>query len=363
MSLKQIAQLAGTSISTVSRVLNDPTHTCNNPELYDRIWRIAGELNYTPNHAARNLRLGEEKKASPFKVDVFLTRFHSLESDVFFMELFQIIREELLAADCVFGELLTNIDIMNLGRKEKEQKHIPYRSSQALLEENLQNTVSFITKKPDTGLVILGKCPEQLIPILQKRYDYVVGIDRNPTSYLYDEVVCDGATAAEMALEYLISLGHKNIAYIGDCTYEARYVGYYQTLLKHKLPLNYKNVYPTGQTQAEGTQVMLSILKEEKRPSAIFCANDTTAIGVLEALKKRKHRGYMPSIVSIDNIEMAQRTSPMLTSIDIPKREMGHLAILTLLDRRNGYHEKNVRIELPCRLVKRESCRPVGTLS
>lgn len=359
MSLKEIAKLTGTSISTVSRVLNDPNHTCNDPKLYDRIWRVAGELNYTPNHAARNLRLGEEQKESPFKVDVFLTRFHSLESDLFFMELFQIIREELLAADCVFGELLTNLDIMNLGRNEGLPKHVPYKSSQTFLEENAQNQISFITRKPDAGLVILGKCPEPLIPILQKRYAYVVGIDRNPTAYLYDEVVCDGTAAAEMAIEYLISLGHKNIAYIGDCTYEARYIGYYQTLLKHKLPLNYGNVYPTGQTQAEGYQIMLSILKGEKRPSAIFCANDTTAIGVLEALKKKQRRGYIPSIVSIDNIEAAQRTTPMLTSIDIPKREMAHLAILTLLDRKNGRHGENVRIELPCRLVKRESCNSV----
>lgn len=355
MSLKQIAELAGTSVSTVSRVLNHPNHTCNNPELYDKIWRIAGELNYIPNHAARSLRLGEEKK-NAFKVDVFLTRFHSLESDVFFMELFQIIREELLAADCIFGKLLTSIDILNLGMEEKKQKHIPYKSKQIFLEENAQNTAPFITLKPNTGLIILGKCPEHLISVLQKRYAYMVGIDRNPTEHLYDEVVCDGAAAAEMAIEYLISLGHKNIAYIGDCTYEARYIGYYQTLLKHKLPLNYANIYPTGQTQAEGYQVMVSILKEETRPTAIFCANDTTAIGVLDALKKTKHRNYMPSVVSIDNIETAQHTTPMLTSIDIPKREMGHLALTTLLDRKNGYHENNVRIELPCRLIKRESC-------
>lgn len=359
MSLKKIAELAGTSVSTVSRVLNNPEHTCNNRELYDRIWRIAGELNYTANHAARSLRMGENKNEEPFIVDVFLTRFHSLESDLFFGELFRIIREELLAVDCIFGELLTSLDIMNLGRDEKEQKHVPYKSSQVFLQENIQNLATFVKMKPNTGLIILGKCPEQLIPVLQARYENIVGIDRNPTSYLYDEVVCDGTVAAEMAIEYLISLGHRNIAYIGDCTYESRYIGYYQTLLKHKLPLNYGNIYPTGQTKEEGYQTMLSILNEEEQPSAIFCANDTTAIGVLEALKKRKQRSYMPSVVAIDNIEISKHTTPMLTSIDIPKREMGHFAVEILLDRKRGYHKKNVRMELPCQLVERESCKSI----
>lgn len=358
MSLKQIAALCHTSISTVSRVLNHPEHTCNDPALYERIWKVAGELNYIPNPTARSLRKGAASAQEAFTVDVFLTRFYSLESDAFFMELFQILREEMLAAGCVFGDLLTNMDIMELGKEEKSKKHIPYKTSQTFFQETTDNT-SFVPKKSNAGLVILGKCPEALIPILKKRYPYIVGIDRNPTNHLYDEVVCDGAIAAECAIEHLISLGHNNIAYIGDCTYEARYVGYYQTLLKHKLPLDYANIFPSSQTESEGYQIMCSILESDKRPTAIFCANDTTALGVLDALQKKKHRGYVPSVVSIDNIEASKHTKPMLTSIDIPKREMGHFAIMLLLDQRNGLHQNCIRADFPCRLIVRNSTFPV----
>ena len=90
------------------------------------------------------------------------------------------------------------------------------------------------------------------MPVLNKRYQYIAGIDRNPTDYEYDEVICNGTTAAQKAVEYLVQLGHSNIAYIGDCTYESRYTGYYQTLLNHKIPLNYANVHQTGQTEKEG---------------------------------------------------------------------------------------------------------------
>lgn len=77
-------------------------------------------------------------------------------------------------------------------------------------------------------------------------------------------------------MRHLLDLGHKKIAYIGDRNYEARYIGYYQTLLTHNLPLNYGYIYPTNQTQEEGYQAIESILSHtEDRPSAIFCANDT----------------------------------------------------------------------------------------
>ena len=66
MSLKRIAELAGTSVSTVSRVLHSPGHRCNQSGLERRIWEIAREQNYIPNPAARQLRKGNEIKATPF---------------------------------------------------------------------------------------------------------------------------------------------------------------------------------------------------------------------------------------------------------------------------------------------------------
>jgi len=356
MSLKEIAKLTNTSISTVSRVLNHPGHRCNNPDLEERIWAAAAKLNYTPNTTARNLRLGLSEAAAPYTVDIFLTRFDSLNKDVFFLELFQHLKEELLSSGCLLGEVLHPVDILNLAHSSEEGQHIPYQSSLKVAAPAPAISPSRISRKENTGLIILGKCPSDMISILKKRYSCIAGIDRNPTDYEYDEVVCNGTTAAQKAMEYLISLGHKNIAYIGDCTYEARYIGYYQALLDHRLPLNYANIHPTSQTQEEGFSVMQSIIADSNHPTAIFCANDSTALGVLQALKGHKKKGYLPSVISIDNIHDSQYTSPMLTTIHIPKKEMSHLALTLLLDRKNKQHEENVRLELPCRLIERESC-------
>ena len=356
MSLKKIAEMTGTSVATVSRVLNHPEHRCNKDGLAEKIWEAAASLQYIPNTTARNLRLGSPTTTQPFVVDIFLTRFDSMEEDSFFLELFQYIQAELIQCGCVLGDILHSVDILNLGREHGSTNSIPYKTIPTMGNPNTVSSSIFVQPKKNTGLIILGKCPAGLIPILKKRYSYLTGIDRNPTDYEYDEVICNGTTAAEKAVEYLISLGHKDIAYIGDCTYESRYTGYYQTLLNHKLPLNHLHIHPTNQTQEEGYQIMTSIIRQPIRPTAIFCANDSTALGVLAALKKHKKKGYLPSVISIDNIRASEKTSPMLTTIDIPKKEMSHLALTLLLDRKNKQHKENVRLELPCRLIERESC-------
>lgn len=358
MSLKQIAELTGASVSTVSRVLNHPNYVGSNPKLAEQIWETARKLKYVPNSYARDLRRGTQTEEIPYTVDIFLTRFQSLDEDAFFAELYQNVKEEILNAGCLLGETFNTVNLMGLfDLKNDSAGIIPYKPAD---KETVAGQLPYLHAKKNSGLIVLGKCPREWIAPLKKRYSCIAGIDRNPTDHEYDEVVCNGMTAAEKAIEYLISLGHTNIAYIGDCTYESRYIGYYRSLINHKIALNHGNIYPTNQTEQEGMAVMEKILASANRPTAIFCANDSTALGVLGALRKNRKRGYLPSVISIDNIREAQKVSPMLTTIDIPKRDMAHLALVILLDRKNGAHTENVRMELPCRLIVRESCNYVS---
>ena len=338
MSLKEIARITGTSVSTVSRVLNQPDYKCKSPKPEARIWAAAQEIRYTPNTAAQTLKSGirlarTEEKTMTF--DIFLTRFPSLSQDLFFSELFEFLKKELLRQQCVIGKFLTLPEVTSM----------------------LNEKSSFsATDKHADGIILLGKCPSELISPLQNHYHNIVGIDRNPTDFAYDEVICNGTNAAITAMNYLISLGHKKIAYIGDCSYEARYIGYYQSLISHSLPLDYSNIYPTSQTREEGMKTMELILQRDSLPTAIFCANDSTALGVFDCLRHRRKKGYVPSIISIDNIRESEQTKPMLTTIDIPKEEMAHHAVKLLLDRIHNGHNRAARIELPCKLLVRESC-------
>ena len=96
LSIKKIAKEAGVSTATVSRVLNNPGYKCSSEELRERIWKIARELNYMPNEAARNLKKGiTDTSQKVWYLDVLMTRTGNLETDPFFSELLRVIESEI----------------------------------------------------------------------------------------------------------------------------------------------------------------------------------------------------------------------------------------------------------------------------
>lgn len=172
-----------------------------------------------------------------------------------------------------------------------------------------------------------------------------------------DEVVCDGKKAAELAMKHLIDLQHKNIAYIGDCSHESRYIGYCNSLIHNNIPMNYEWIKQTDQTRESAGRAFYELLESAQDFSAVFCANDITAVEVLKILKEKKREIKRAiSVISIDNIEESENTSPFLTTINIPRKEMAHMAVSLLLDRIAKKHTETVRIEFPCRIVNRSSC-------
>lgn len=104
---------------------------------------------------------------------------------------------------------------------------------------------------------------------------------------------------------------------------------------------------------------MQKFMQSEERPTGIYCANDITAIGMLKFLETNKNRYYIPSIIASDDIEEAQYTRPMLTTVRLLKEEMGKFALYLLVDRMRGGHKSVVRTELEGKLMVRNSC--VGT--
>ncbi len=335
MSLKKIAQMSGASVATVSRVLNQPDYQCQDKRLTERIREAARELNYVPNQNARQLKMssqGNTATEKPYRIDILLARFHSFAKDPFFEEMYRHIETECHKQNCIPGQILHVPDLSTLGNGSRLRAD---------------------------GMLVLGKCPQAAADIILRKYRGVVAIDRNPMDYRMDEITCNGAQAAAMAVEYLLELGHTGIAYVGDCTMEARYSGYYECLLNHKISLIYEYIVSTNQTREEGYQAFQRLEALRRPPTAVFCANDVTALGFLQAMKdrngRRRKQVYRPAVISIDDIEEAVRFSPMLTTIQIPKGDMAHLAVLTLKDRLQGGHQACVRMELPCHLMIRES--------
>lgn len=331
MSLKKIASMVGASVSTVSRVLNNTSSTCASKELQDKIWNAAREIGYRPNEAARALKKGGES-GEKLHVIIVMARV-SADEDPFFSELLRCLEIDFLQQGMVVD------DVIHAGE---------------YLQEDFTRA---------NGIIILGRCSAALLKQISDKNKNIVGIWRNSMNFSIDEVICDGKKAAKLAVSHLLSLGHQRIAYIGDCSYESRYVGYCDTLFHNNIPLDYELIKQTNQTKKE-TESAFQKLMENKLTGkadfgAIFCANDYTAIHVLKLLGRQKPNiRNSISVISIDDIEDAQNTMPFLTTIRIPRREMAHMAVTVLMDRIQKGHTEALRIEFFGRLINRDSCRP-----
>lgn len=348
MSIKKIAEKAGVSPATFSRVLNNPNYKCSVSGLRDKIWKTAIEMNYVPNEAARNLKKGvSAKQEKTWYINILMTRTDSSTTDPFFAELLRVIESEIHDKNCILSKVWY-MSVFSDDRKCRREN----------LDRLIDGMYDEVEGKRD-GLIIIGRCNKEALKKLNKKYKSVVSVNRNSTNYEVDEVLCDGKKIAAAAVEYLIFLGHKNIGYIGQCHSEDRYNGYLETLKKHDLDVIPEYVIETKQTEAEGYEAMEKFFQSDDMPTGIYCANDISAIGMLKCLNKFRNRYYMPSIISSDDIQEAQFTRPMLTTVSLPKEDMGKFALYLLLDRLKGGHSGIVRMELEGRLMIRNSCSSV----
>ncbi len=348
-TIKEIAQNVGASISTVSRVLNNPEYKCSDPELRERIWNMAMKLNYVPNEAARRLKTGEQPEhEKTYYINVLMTRMDSAEADPFFSELLRVVESEIHKNGCI----LSKVWYRSVFSDDRRCKY-----------ENIDTVIKKMLDESDVkgdGLVIIGRCSHLALGKLSQNYKSTVYVNRDASIGEVDEVICNGANIARTAVEYLISLGHESIGYVGKCGSEARYRGYLETLDAHGLDIDTDFIINTKLSETDGYEAMKHFMEMDKSPTGIYCANDITAIGMLKYLSKCRNRYYSPSIISSDGIEEAQYTKPMLTTVEISKSDMGHFALNLLLDRLRGGHRGIARIEIQCSLVKRDSCTPAS---
>ncbi len=347
MSIKEIANMCGTSVATVSRVLNNPDYKCADPTMKEKIWAIAGKYDYVPNEAARNLKMSKSRTEKVYHINVILTRIGADEADPFYNELLGHVSTELHRHMCV----MSNLWYMPYFASDKK-----YRKKE--IYDNLNKILDQSKDKMD-GLIIMGKCKKEVLEILKEHFKGIVMIVRNHADSGVDEVLLDGNQVASTALEYLISLGHKKIGYIGDCKFDECFTGYMNTMKVHQLSINMDFVFEAPRSEDGGYAAMDQILNMSNRPTAIFCLVDAIAVGVLKRLNKRKNKFYMPSVIACDGIEEGKYTSPMLTTVESPKEDMAKLAVLLLLNRLEKGHKSPARVFVDGKLVIRESCNKV----
>lgn len=335
MTLKEIAKEAGVSISTVSRVINQKGTAPASKEVQDRIWEIVRKTGYSPNTAARNLKSGRDASDAPpsRSIACIFARTHEPMKDAFFSTLARGIEHEAFRHNYIVKYIITSLDINNPA------------------------TFRLITDNQVDGAAVLGRCDKQMLSFLKKYFNYVVYSGLNNLNAKYDQIICDGHMAAVTAVEELMKLGHSKIAYIGETSNENRYEGYCAALASKNLPIKRDCIVNVPMGYEGGYNGALKLLNNSRDFTAIFCPNDITSIGIMKALQENNLR--IPkdvSLISIDDIDLVQYITPMLTTVHIPISEMGEMAAKILIDRIEGGHHLPMKISLPFYITTRESC-------
>lgn len=333
MTLKEIAQMSGVSISTVSRVVNSNNTKAASPETCEKIWSVVRAMGYTPNESAQKLKNKNQKKEADMPRKIFCIFARTVDSylDPFFTELMQAIEQE------AFRQKYTMRTIVSLNELQNSDIR--------------RNDLHF-------GALVLGRMNRWTMETLSRQFKHIAYVGLNTLPYEIDQIVSSGYSAARSAVEHLQKTGHSRILYVGETEHEQRYHGFADAMKAANIEDISPCIVQTALTPHGGYSAINRALDRGIDFSALFCANDDTAIGTIKALKER---GYsIPkdvSVIGVGDIELSRYFSPMLTTIHIPIRELGQQAARTIIDRIENNHQIPMKIELPNSLVIRESSR------
>ena len=332
-TIKEVAQRAGVSIRTVSRVLNDHPHVANATR--ERVRRVIEELDFRPNAAARYMRTGQSQLIG------FLT--DEIAQNIFSYDL-------IIGAQQAAWEHEKLLFLLNTGN----DPHVETRAINMMRDHQVEGIVYATMYHRE---IKRSQFPEDIPAVLVNCF----ADDRSLPSIVPDEI-----GGGRLATETLLTHGHRRIGFVNVAAKEpaplGRLEGYRQALANYSIPFDEALVCfieePFEGLATSTYDCVLSLLQLSNAPTAIFCFNDMMAMGAYDAVRKSNLR--IPedvAIIGFDNVEiLATQIHPPLTTIELPTFEMGQLAIQMLLGENDiTQHAQPVQQMIECPLIVRSS--------
>ncbi|WP_210503356.1 LacI family DNA-binding transcriptional regulator [Nocardioides xinjiangensis] len=329
-SVKDVAERAQVSLGTVSNVLNRPDRVSAGTR--ERVERAMTELGFVLNETARQLRMGRSNTFAYVMLDA---------TNPFFTDVARGI--ELAAEKADLSLFLCNSD----GRDARERAHLEHLQQQRV-----------------DGILITPVDPESAeLERITLQGTPVVIVDRATTSGSFCSVTVDDRLGGRMAIEHLVDRGHTRVAYVGGPVsigqvrerYEGacdawRDAGHRDTDLIH--------VQTEALSVEEGRVAgeRLAGLPKRARPTAVFCANDLVALGLLQQVISTGQRVPQDlAIVGYDDIAFAAGAAVPLTSVRQPRQALGRTAADLLIDEVNNPDHEHQQVEFTPELIARVS--------
>ncbi|WP_129669748.1 LacI family DNA-binding transcriptional regulator [Phytoactinopolyspora endophytica] len=327
-NIREVATRAGVSVGTVSNVLNRPELVT--PTTRERVRAAIKELNFVRNDYARQLRQGRSRTIGLVVLDI---------SNPFFTDVSRgvedtVNREGLAVIVCNSDESLV-----------KESAHLDL-----LAEMRVQ------------GVLInpIGETTERIVTLREHGIPVVL-FDRQASSTVECSVAVNDVTGGEQAVTHLVASGHRKIAFLGGPStlrqIRERREGAERAVSAGE-SAELEVVDTTAPTVASGRSAgdKIAMMSPVERPTAIFCANDLLALGVLQALT---HAGVrVPqdiAIVGYDDIDFAAAAAVPLSSVRQPRQMLGRTAAELLHEETSDTDHEHQQIRFEPELIVRDS--------
>ncbi|MFR2889866.1 LacI family DNA-binding transcriptional regulator [Clostridium butyricum] len=331
-TIKDIASIAGVSISTVSRVLNFDESLNVSDLTRQKILKIADELEYTSS--------SKKKKSKKNNKNIGILCWCNYEeelADPYYLSI-RLVVERICSERCI-----------NLVK----------------LDENIDLKLV----KELSGILVIGNYYTDMVEKMSNDNDNIVYVDYSPDESKYDSVVIDKKKATFDLLNYIYEIGHRRIGLIGGKDLNENYENMmiderdieYQYFMKCKGIYNPKYIYTASRFNFKsGYELTKEMLKEKERPTAVFVENDTMAIGAYKAIAEEGLT--IPddiSIVGFNDQPSAKYMVPSLTTVKLSTEYLASAAIDLVLENIDGSRPYKKKVVIPTKLKIRKSCKNI----
>ncbi|MDQ4120266.1 MAG: LacI family transcriptional regulator [Acidobacteriota bacterium] len=328
-SIKDVAREAGVSTATVSHVINKTRFVSE--EVRSRVERAIEKCRYYPNAHARSLASGNSRILGLVISDIV---------NPFFPELVKAV--EAAAFERGFDVVLSNTNY-----DAERASHYVRR---------------FIERKVAGVALLTSEMDKNLIEELARREVPVVFLDVGTAGLRMSNVRVDYETGIEAAISHLVALGHREISFVGGPPHlrsARRRLEAFQSAKERLFPEAADGIY-FGDFKIEGGRRAASeMLAGGKLPTAVMAANDLMALGVISEF--RAAGVLVPvdvSVVGFDDIAFASLSEPALTTVNLPRGELGKKAIEALMETLSNEDGQGVEFQIPTHFIIRGSTAP-----
>lgn len=333
-TIREVAKKAGVSITTVSRILNNDDSFNVSKITKEKVLKVIKQLNY-------------ERKKNKNRIS---------QSNISVIKCFD---EKIENEDPYFVSLKINLENM-LKKKVSKVKFFDLEEIEKLIKYNEISNFSLTD-----AVIFIGETSKEKLKFFKSLNENIICVDVYDTDNITDYIKFDMRNSVEIVLNYIFKLNHKKIRLlVGRNKVVKNLVDFREKYFKEIMVKNglYREEYlQIGDFSMESGYIMMKeILKLEDRPTAVFCGNDSIAMGAYKAIRENKLK--IPediSIIGFNDLKLSQYSIPPLTTIKIDTKLIAQETVNSLIELLEGKRDYHKKVFLPIELIERESCQKI----